>query len=297
MKLAIIGANSNVGTELCFLLKNDVDIKPITRNKLGALFLKFHGFECSVGDISQKNDAEKNLSDTDIVVISSYATDPFTGSQTQSSKHINEQLIKNSVDFSHKHSTIIYFSTIRAFSHRIDHKTSRFWTKPAYDKEKKHLEQVMLSECKKRRKRGFAFRLGHVFGENQPRTREMKKIFSHKKVSVQVNPEKKSNIVHTTTIKDAILRCLDTKIKPGIYSVVNNPQWTWKDVFEYYKNKETEITYKPFRPTTTNPSFFWKILKSNKKYLIPSRYYIPSRFDKYIQRKLAIKRMMTTIST
>ena len=35
MKLGLIGANGNVGTELCFLLKNDVDLIPVIRNRLG----------------------------------------------------------------------------------------------------------------------------------------------------------------------------------------------------------------------------------------------------------------------
>ena len=298
MKIALIGANGKLGTELCFLLKNEVEeIKPIVRNKLGTVFLKFHGFNCSIGDIHEREDAEKNLSDVDTVLISSYATDPFTGSQTRSSKLINEKLIKNSVNYSKENATIIYFSTMRAFSHKLDPNTANFWTKPAYDKEKKHLEHILFSECKERKKRGFALRIGYVFSKNQPKTRKVIEELSKRKVIAQVNPEKKSNVVHTPTIKNAILKCLDIKIKPGMYSVVNNPQWTWKDVFEYYKSEQTEITYKPFTPERKHSSFFWNILKSNKKYLSPLRYYMPSKYDKSIQRKLAIERMMTAIST
>lgn len=298
MKLGLVGANGSVGTELCFLLSDDVELKPIIRNRLGAVFLKYHGFDCYIADISQKNDAKESLSDVDLVVITSYTTDPFSGSQIQSSQQINEQLIKNAVKFSRDNSTIIYFSTIRAFSHKIDPNTPRLWLRPGYDKEKKHLEHVLFSECKKQKKRGFALRIAHVFGDNQSRTRKIKKIFSKKNVLVQVYPKKKSNVVHTVTIKDAILRCAKSDIKPGLYSVVNNPQWTWQDVFEYYKNKETKIEYKPLTTKLKKShSILWKILKSKKKYLIPIRYYLPSRFDKTIQRKLSIKRMMLAIST
>ena len=41
MKLGIIGANSNVGTELSFLFKNNFDVITITRNQLGSIFLKY----------------------------------------------------------------------------------------------------------------------------------------------------------------------------------------------------------------------------------------------------------------
>ena len=307
MKLGLIGANGNVGTELCFILKNDFELKPITRNRLGSIFLKHHGFACTVADIAQAEDAKEHLSNVNVVVISSYATDPFSGSQTQSSRKINEQIIKNSVKFSAKDATIIYFSTIRAFSHQIDPNTSHFWTRPGYDKEKKHLENLFVTECKKNKKRGFALRLGHVFGKNQPRTREFIKIFSKKEILVRVSPDKKSNVVHVVTIKDAIMRCLDLKMKPGVYSVVNNPQWTWQDVFNYYKKPDTVIEYKSLQDSTpesdyvvVEPPFnssFWKLLKSNKKYLSPIRYYLPSKFDAEIQKKLSIKKMMQAISS
>ena len=298
MKVGLIGANGSVGTELCFLLNHDIDLKPIIRNRLGAVFLKHHGFDCHIADISQESDAKESLSDVDLVVITSYTTDPFSNSQTQSSQQINEQLIKNAVKFSKDHSTIIYFSTIRAFSHKIDPSTSRFWSRPSYDKEKKHLEHILFSECKKQKKRGFALRIAHVFGDNQSRTRKIKKVFSQKNVSVQVDPKKKSNVVHTVTIKDAILRCAKSDITPGLYSVVNNPQWTWADVFEYYKNKETKIQYKTSADELKKSNgVLWNILKSKKKHLIPIRYYLPSRFDNAIQRKLSIERMMLAIST
>jgi len=296
MKLGLIGANGSVGSELCFLLKNDVDLKPITRNKLGSVFLKHHGFDCTISDISNETDAKQSLSDLDVVVISSYATDPFSGSQTRSSQQINENIIKNSIKFSKENSIIIYFSTIRAFSDKIDPNTSKFWTKPGYDKEKKHLENFFISESKKRKKKAFGFRVGHVFGDNQSRTRDFKKIFSKQSIIVQVDPEKKSNIVHTVTIKDAIMKCIQSNTSSGIFSLVNNPQWTWKEVIDFYKTPETNIEYRTISTNPTENSLVWNILKSNKKFLAPFRYYISPKFDNKINKKLAIKRMMAAIS-
>lgn len=297
MKLGLIGANGSVGSELCFLLKNDIDLKPITRNKLGSIFLQHHGFDCTISDVSNETDAKQSLSDLDVVVISSYATDPFSGSQTRSSQQINENIIKNSIHFSKKNAIIIYFSTIRAFSHEIDPNTSKFWTKPGYDKEKKHLEKFLLSESKKKDKKAFGFRIGHVFGNNQSRTRDFKKVFSKKYVTVQVVPEKKSNIVHTVTIKDAIMKCLQSStLQSGVFSLVNNPQWTWKEVIEFYKTPKTNVEYKLPLVKHTENSVIWDILKSNKKFLAPLRYYISPKFDSKINKKLATKRMMSAIS-
>ena len=123
-------------------------------------------------------------------------------------------------------------------------------------------------------------------------------ILTGKKILVQTSPERKSNVVHTVTLKDAIMKCILPEVKPCVYSVVNHPQWTWKDVFEYYNYKKTQIEFKPSTLKSRNANgFFWKILKSNKKFIIPLLYFAPNRFELYIQRKLSMKRMMVAISS
>jgi len=296
MKLAVVGANGKVGTELCFLLKDEIEVVPIVRNRLGAIFLNHNGFNCKVADITQDNDAKENLHDVDVIVITAYATDPFSGSQTRTSKSINKKLIKNSVRFSKNNSTIIYLSTIRAFSQKIDPNMS-FWSFRKYDREKQYLESLLLSECKKWKKRGFPLRIGHVFGDNQIRTQEMKRILSGEKLLVRTSPEKKSNVVHTVTIKDSIICCMKKDVKPQMYSVVNQPQWTWKDVFDYYNDKKIQIIFDESLAQSKNvTSFLWKILKSNKRFFGPILYYLPSKFDLYVQRKLTMKRLHLAIS-
>jgi dTDP-4-dehydrorhamnose reductase len=304
MNLGLIGANSNVGTELCFLLKNDLVLKPIIRNKLGSIFLNHHGFKCHLSDVSKNSDAQESLSDLDSIVISSYATDPFSDGQTRSSQIINEEIIKNTIEFSKKNSTIIYFSTIRAFSNNIVPNSSNFLIKANFEKEKIHLEKLLLSESKKQGKRAFVLRMSQVFGNNQPRTHIFKKILSKKKVIVQVSPKKISNIVHTISIKNAIMKCLDYKSTPGVYSLVNTPQWTWSDVIDYYKKPQTLIEYRPqviINNETkiiskNNNSFAWNLLKSNKKFIKSFLYYVSPKYEPQIQKKLTTKRISTAIS-
>ena len=305
MKLGLVGANGHIGTELSFLLNDVVDLIPITRNRLGSLFLKHHGLPCRIFDISKENDASESLYDLDSVVISSYAVDPYSSSQTRSSQKTNEEIIKNTIKFSKNNSTIIYFSTIRAFSNNIVPNTSNFLIKSSFEKEKIHLEKLLLSESKKNKKRVFIFRMSQVFGENQPRTHYFRDNLSKEKVIVNVSPEKKSNIVHTVTIKNAIMRCLDHDSLPGIYSLVNNPQWTWKNVIDYYKKPETTIEYKPettieykTQPSIQNKNgFFWNLLKSNKKHIKPLLYYVAPKYEPQIQKKLAEKKMINAINS
>jgi dTDP-4-dehydrorhamnose reductase len=302
MNLGLIGANGAIGTELSFLLKNDVNLIPITRNRLGSIFLKHHNFLCRVCDVSQENDAKKYLSDLDAIIILSYSTDPYSGRQTRSSQKINTKIIKNSIKFSSKNSIIIYFSTIRAFSNDIVPNTSNFWMKSSFEKEKINLEKLILSESKKNNKKAFILRISQVFGDNQPRTNIFKNILSKQKINVSVDPERISNIVHTVTIKDAIFNCLNPISTPGIYSLTNNPQWTWKEVIDYYKKPEAIIDYnvkfihKNKSIIQHDSSFFWNLLKSNKKFIKPFLYYISAKYEPQIQKKLSIKKMSTAIS-
>ena len=303
MKLGLIGANGNVGTELSFLLKNNVELIPIVRNRLGALFLDYHDFPSRLSDISKENDALESLSDLDSIIISSYSVDTYSGSQTRSSQKINEDIIKNVIKFSKDNIKLFYFSTIRAFSNDIVPNSLNFKMKSNFEKEKIHLEKIFLSESKKNSKRAFIFRMSQVFGENQPRTRYFRKALSHDKVIVQVSPEKKSNIVHIQTIKDAIIKCLENNYDSGIYSLVNNPQWTWKNVIDYYKKPDTIIEYeseilsqnKLHIPEKNENGFFWNLLKSNKKYIKPLLYYASAKFEPQIKKKLAEKKMLNAI--
>ena len=166
------------------------------------------------------------------------------------------------------------------------------------------MEKLLLSESKKFGKRAFVLRMSQVFGDNQPRTHVFKKILSNKKVIIQVSPEKKSNIVHTISIKNAIMKCLDHRSVSGIYSLVNTPQWTWGNVVDYYKKPQTIIEYRPQNIiknktktiTKDNNSFAWNLLKSNKKFIKSFLYYASPKYEPQIQKKLAIKRMSDSIS-
>ncbi|MBL76821.1 MAG: hypothetical protein CL763_07870 [Chloroflexi bacterium] len=305
MKLGLIGANSNVGTELCFLLRDSVELIPIVRNKIGSLFLNYHNFDCRISDMSNEHDASAALNDLDGVIISSYSVDKYSGSQTRSSQKINENIIKNTIKFSKSNSILFYFSTIRAFPNDIVPNSSNFKMKSSYGKEKVHLEKLLLSESKKNNKRAFIFRMSQVFGENQPRTHYFRKILSNDRVLVSIPPEKISNIVHVQTINDAIIKCLENNYSSGIYSLVNNPQWTWENVFDYYKKSKTIIEYeskiseeqKIQSSSKTGNGLFWNLLKSNKKHIKPFLYYASTKFEPQIKKKLAEKKMLDAISS
>tara|TARA_Y100000310_G_C20680455_1_gene815607 strand:+ start:2341 stop:3375 length:1035 start_codon:yes stop_codon:yes gene_type:complete len=296
MKIAIVGANGNVGTELSYLLKDDCDVIPIVRNRIGSVFLEHHGIKCRIGDLTDSNSAKSILGDIDVIVNSTWVSDRFSGSQNQTSKLINKTIIENCFKYSKKDAVIIYLSTIRAFASDVDPKTSKFFP-PRYDVEKQFLEKIMKKNSSKYNKKGISFRCGHVFGDGQPSTRATKKLlYENDKLILEADPNSSSNILHIVTLKDAIFKCLDKKIKSNTYSLVNNPQWTWEEVFDFY-NKHCKLEFTSFHSDKSGSSqIIYKLLKGKRKYLIPILYCMPKRFESKIIMELGIRKYKSEIA-
>lgn len=254
LRIAIVGGNSQVGTEICLLLKAQGEtVIPIVRSRQAAAFLNEQGLECRIVDLTAPEQAHEALKDADAVVLSTYISD--VGGPSKRSRAISKKLIRNCVEQSSQQASIIYFSSIRAFSRRVDPETP-LWG-GAYDREKKWGESELFRICKQRNKNGYALRLGHVFGKKQGKTRAIFNILENKtEVMLMANAEDPSNIVHTVTIADSILLCNSDQIKPGTYSVVNSPQWSWHEVFEYYRQAEQRVVF--LGKENTQRASLWK---------------------------------------
>lgn len=240
MKIGVIGANSRVGTELCFLLREEAEVIPIVRNQVAASTFDHHGFPYRVTDITNPSEAEKALPDLDVVVIIAFA---FPGSsrgrfRPKQSRQTNESLVRNSFAFSQRDATIIYFSSIAAFGEEIGR--SEWWV---YVREKRHIEELFTKLQDSTTKRGYIFRVGLVFGPTQEFKEIIEDGISNPKTYVQTDPQSVSNIVHTVTLTEAILLCSRSNIPPNRYTLVNKPQWTWEDVIGYYAPDYATITY------------------------------------------------------
>ena len=242
LKIGLIGANGSVGTELCLLFRddNDVELVPVVRNVLGAAFLRHNGFDCRIGDVCKQGDADALIGDLDVVVILSYTYSPGVRGFS-----VNKAIVESCVKNSKPGSQLIYMSSIRAFAGSVDTHTSRIHIPITYDFNKKRLEKVLDKACKAQNKNGISLRLGHVFGEHQSRASALReRIASEPSLNIQVDGNSASNLVHTVTIKECIKACAVTKPKSGVYSLVNVPQWTWKNVFDYYNDTGTELVFK-----------------------------------------------------
>jgi nucleoside-diphosphate-sugar epimerase len=299
MKIAIVGANGNVGTELCLYLRKerDIEVVPVVRNVLGSAYLRDKEFNCRVFDICSESEAEQALGDVDMVVISSYVFGP-----TASAYHTNRTMIDHSIRFAKSSSIVLYLSSIRAFAWRIDRATPRVSIPRSYDRNKRLLERHLLKACSEIGKVGIALRLGHVYGETQPRTKILQAMLqTERSLQLQVAPDAASNIVHTATIADCVKVCARSTVPLGVYSLVNVPQWSWKKVFDFYNTSGSELIFndeawvrKPLHRQAMNR--MWKYVIAHRESLAELQRFMPAGRERKLRQRFAVQNARSQIA-
>src|SRR5262249_34497613 len=102
-----------------------------------------------------------------------------------------------------------------------------------YAREKLACERLAVRLGHKLRKKVYVLRLGHVCGELQGITNLIRDEIAAGRVRLPA-PDRKSNVVYVATIADAILQAAAGELgEPGVYDLLNSPQWTWKEVYGY----------------------------------------------------------------
>ena len=229
MRIAVLGANGQVGAELCLLLsrQENVEVVPICRNRMGSAFLRFNGLACRHGEPANPLDARRLLSDCE--VIANLALVSLAHNYREARK-LHDDLIRNVAQFTRKSGKHIYFSTMSVYGDGRAHQ--RVVLQDLYGREKYRCENAARAAANTYGLDTFIFRLGHVCGEFQGITREIRERITREPIHVP-DLERASNTVHVATIADAILKVAAGSARPGTYDLMNRPQWSWKEVFEY----------------------------------------------------------------
>lgn len=281
MKVAIVGANSQVGSELALLLRTEGhDVRPVVRNRIATAFLDHAGFDCIVHDISDGPLRDEYADDLDVVVVAAFA--PY-GIGPRRSRRTNERIVEHSVRSAPKDATVVYFSSIAAFGSEIKPDESRIGSYlDTYTREKRYVESAFEDACREGNRSGYSFRLGHVFGDLQGKTDKIAGRFDGRAtLKVNVSPDRPSNVLHTVTLLDAIETCVENDVTEGQYTVVNDPQWTWGDVFEHYL-PETTVEYVDAGSesfVTDLKASLWSLGRSYKQVINPLRVFFPERVN------------------
>lgn len=227
MLISILGANGQVATEVCLLLANQpqVEVRPIVRTKGGSAFLRLNGMTVSHGDISSDEEASRLLSGSGVIANFALAS----GSPRQALQK-NAAIIKNIFKFAPRASTIVFISTI-AVHGEFDTDGQR--RNSFYGRLKRKNERQVLALSRAFEHRAYVLRLGHVTGDLQNITALMRREIGEEAVHLPF-PDLEANISSTATIVDALLAIASGNLgPPGLYDVINQPQWTWRQAYEH----------------------------------------------------------------
>jgi nucleoside-diphosphate-sugar epimerase len=226
-KIAIIGANGQVGAELCLLLaaRPGMEIVPICRNSSGSAFLRWQGLACRHGRAADSADAARLLGDCDVIVNSSLA-----GGTPADIRRIEDRIIQNMFAHSKPGATIIHFSTQSVYG---DPRAARLirWRSP-YGRVKLATERRVRSSQRRFKKAAYILRLGHVCGALQEISISVRSSVRGNAV-ILPSRDNSSNTVYTAAIVGAIEQIIRGATAPGTYDLMNTPPWTWREVYEY----------------------------------------------------------------
>jgi dTDP-4-dehydrorhamnose reductase len=237
-KIAILGANGQVGAEVCLLLRQmgGVDLIPICRSRSGSAFLRWQGFACRHGRPADPEEASRLLGDCD--VIANFALSTGNPAQIRITEDL---LVRNAFEYSPPGTTIIHFSTQSVYGDPRPGRLVR-WRNP-YGRAKLLTERTVRTAQRRWRKPAFILRLGHVCGELQGISQDLRRELLERR-AVLPDVDVPSNTVLTVVIAEAIRQIATRNVEPGTYDLMNCPHWTWRQVYAY----EAQRCGAPFAP-------------------------------------------------
>ena len=229
-RIAIVGANGQVGAEVCLRLRGveGIEVVPVIRNVSGSAFLRLNGMACRHGRIADPADAQRLIGDCDVVVNFALSTTAVPRVDREG----NRNIVRGVMTGTKPGASIVFASTIMVYAPGM-----KFRIPDTYGLEKLITEKTLGRACRGSGHPFFVFRLGHVLGELQNITRKMCSEIREGKVALPGRGLTASNTVFTATIAEAIMQVATGAQLQGTFDLVTSPQWNWLRVYEYYAKR------------------------------------------------------------
>jgi nucleoside-diphosphate-sugar epimerase len=228
-RVAVLGANGQVGAELCLVLGNHdgVEVVPVSRNRFGSAFLRYYGVACRHGRVTDPGEARELIGDCSVIV--NLALSMGRG-LPRVARRENRELIRTSIECSAPGARIIYCSTRAIYGDPTA--GARIRWKSSYGQEKLKCERDALRFGRRAGKDVFVLRLGHVCGELQGLSALVRRQIAAGPIVIPQR-DGHSDTVYTATIADAVLKVAAGGGTPGTFDLTCRPQWTWREVYEH----------------------------------------------------------------
>lgn len=230
LTIGIIGANGQVGAEVCLYLNRMEGIKviPICRTELGAASLKRWRLESRCGVLDTPERAKELLSGCDLVVDFSLPR----GEQSEI-RAVAKRTLTHAIAQAPENARFVYISTLMALGMKVEggRLKRHFLAQTTYGSFKRYAERKARRLGRAAGREVTVLRLGEVHGERQ---RVSNALISKLKDRTAYVPENVSYTVFVFTIAEALVNIAKGKERPGIYSLVSHPEWTWSEVYRHH---------------------------------------------------------------
>ncbi|MEO7650911.1 MAG: NAD-dependent epimerase/dehydratase family protein, partial [Bryobacteraceae bacterium] len=229
--IGIVGANGQVGSEVCLFLSRTpgITVVPICRSRLAGAFLTRCGLTCRYGAVTQPGEAARLLEGCDLVA-------DFTMARglTSEMRETIRGIVTACLHHSPAGSRFVYTSSEMAYGMRHQPGSPfrhHLLSRTVYGASKRYGEAFAMRIGRATAHEVYALRLGQVHGELQNVTLNLRASFRDEAAHV---PDALSDTVFAFSIAEALAHIAAGKESPGLYTLISTPQWSWKEVHEHY---------------------------------------------------------------
>lgn len=232
IKVAVLGANGQIGSVLIRRLSEVCDIEPIAicRNALGAGLLSEVGCQIRQGSITNRGCDIRLIADCDVVVNCIWPQGSAKAVNLQ-----NATLLCNVRDS--RVPKFISLSSVAVYGLCIDASWSTFdCPKPdaVYGESKLWMERATVKELSATGSKFHLLRLGHTYGHEQWLSRSIFEWLGDVSFMLPFHGRLPSNTIHVEEVAAAITALVLQDRASGILNLTSRPQKTWREVLDWH---------------------------------------------------------------
>ena len=252
-RVVILGANGQVGNELCPLLamEGSGDVTAVTRSEFSQALLQKLGVPCIVDDGTV---LPQLLANCDVLVDLALPSDKNVATLRRRIVARAEQLHRQL----RPGASLVYASTMSVF--HLDPFGPRFTT---YGSTKLLAERTHRRLGRKTGHDIFILRLGQVHGLMQSCSLGLVDTLSRSK-DVAV-PDVPSFTVFVSSIAEAVTLIAAGKATAGTYTLISEPAWSWREVMDWWAREGGADVRVRIYPVKSPPSAVARSLQTCRK--------------------------------
>jgi nucleoside-diphosphate-sugar epimerase len=229
--IGIVGANGKVGSEITLLLHcmEDLTVVPIVRSEYAGGFLEACDIPTRVA--SSQSSLKAALRSCDAVVDLTSPLGAVAVEWRESiTAHVRELMAQLPTA-----RRFVFASSIMAFGMASGERRVRHYrlSRTSYGAQKRRAEREVRIASAADSRESFVLRLGEVHGDLQPVTGNYVDAVRQGPLMLRRGLDRDSVVVTCYTIANAVRNIALGREAPGLYTVVEQPAWSWRDFFRW----------------------------------------------------------------